>query len=147
MLCDQSIYHANSDWCPGDRQVYLYCHVCVTNNKGFWVRWLDLLALLYNFNQLRQLTINGCLRLAPFLTRLRVPSLPLWRMPNEEFLLTHWTALNEVCLTNHCYRVRVRVRVRITLRLVVYRQPVRLCDKPLETHDHNFYFTTEDLRL
>jgi hypothetical protein len=30
---------------------------------------------------------------------------------------------------------RVRVRVRVTLRLAVYRQSVRLGDKPLETHD------------
>jgi hypothetical protein len=27
------------------------------------------------------------------------------------------------------------IRVRVTLRLVVYRQSVRLSDKPLETHD------------
>jgi hypothetical protein len=33
----------------------------------------------------------------------------------------------------------VRVRVRVTLRLAVYRQSVRLGDKPLETHD-NFIF-------
>jgi hypothetical protein len=38
-------------------------------------------------------------------------------------------------------------RVRITLRLAVYRQSVRLGDKPLETHDQNFYFPTEHLRL
>jgi hypothetical protein len=44
----------------------------VTKNNGFWIRWLDLLALLL---QLQQLTINDCLRLAPFLTGLRVSSL------------------------------------------------------------------------
>jgi hypothetical protein len=54
----------------------------VTNNNGFWIRWLDSLALHYNY------TINDCLRLAPFLTGLRVISLPLWRMKNEEFLAT-----------------------------------------------------------
>jgi hypothetical protein len=43
--------------------------------------------------------------------------------------------------------VRVRVRVRVTLRLAVYRQSVRLGDKPLETHDQKFYFPTEHLRL
>jgi hypothetical protein len=55
---------------------YLYCHVwriCVTNNNGFWIGWLDLLALLYN--QLWQLTINDSLRLAPFLAGLQVSSL------------------------------------------------------------------------
>jgi hypothetical protein len=29
----------------------------------------------------------------------------------------------------------LRVRVRVTLRLAVYRQSVRLGDKPLETYD------------
>jgi hypothetical protein len=57
----------------------------VTNNNGFWILWLDLLALLYNYNQLWQLAINDCLRLAPFLTGLRASSLPLWRMTNEGF--------------------------------------------------------------
>jgi hypothetical protein len=32
----------------------------------------------------------------------------------------------------------VRVTVRVTLRLMVYRQSVRLGDKPLETHDQHF---------
>jgi hypothetical protein len=43
--------------------------------------------------------------------------------------------------------IRVRVRVRVTLRLAVYRQSVRLGDKPLEIHTQNFYFPTEHLRL
>jgi hypothetical protein len=52
----------------------------VTNNNGLWVRWLDLLSLLYNYNKLWQLTVNDCLRLAPFLTGLRVSS----TVTNEE---------------------------------------------------------------
>jgi hypothetical protein len=36
---------------------------------------------------------------------------------------------------------------RVTLRLAVYRQSVHLGDNPLETHDQNFYFPTEHLRL
>jgi hypothetical protein len=31
-----------------------YCHVsgvCVTNNNGFWISGLNLLALLYNYSQ------------------------------------------------------------------------------------------------
>jgi hypothetical protein len=32
-----------------------------------------------------------------------------------------------------------RVRVRVSLRLTVYRQSVRLRDKPLETHDQYFF--------
>jgi hypothetical protein len=39
------------------------------------------------------------------------------------------------------------VRGRVTLRLAVYRQSGRLGDKLLETHDQNFYFQTEHLRL
>jgi hypothetical protein len=42
---------------------------------------------------------------------------------------------------------RTRVRVRINLRMAVYRKTVRLGDKPLETHDQNFYFPTEHLPL
>jgi hypothetical protein len=30
----------------------------VTNNNGFWIRWLDLLALLYNYSQLAH-TLNS----------------------------------------------------------------------------------------
>jgi hypothetical protein len=43
--------------------------------------------------------------------------------------------------------VRVRVRVRVTLQLAVYRQSLHLGDKPLETHDRNFYFPNEHLQL
>jgi hypothetical protein len=38
-------------------------------------------------------------------------------------------------------------RVRAALQLAVYRQSVRLGTKPLETHDQEFYFPTEQLRL
>jgi hypothetical protein len=42
----------------------------VTNNNGFWIGWLDLLTPFFtitlNHNQLQQLTIIDCLRLAPF---------------------------------------------------------------------------------
>jgi hypothetical protein len=51
----------------------------VTNNNGFWIGLLDLLTssctITLNYNQLQQLTINDCLRLAPFLTGLWVSSL------------------------------------------------------------------------
>jgi hypothetical protein len=36
-----------------------YCHVwgvSVTNNNGFWIWWLGLLALCYNYSQLQKLT-------------------------------------------------------------------------------------------
>jgi hypothetical protein len=65
--------------------------VSVTNNNGFWIRWLDVLALLYNYNQLQQFPINDRLRLAPFLAGAWAFSLPLWRMTKDESLLTHWT--------------------------------------------------------
>jgi hypothetical protein len=42
----------------------------MANNNGFWIRWLDLLTFSFtitlNYNQLQQLTINDCLRFAPF---------------------------------------------------------------------------------
>jgi hypothetical protein len=37
-------------------------------------------------------------------------------------------------------KYKIGVRVRVTLRLAVYRQSVRLGDKPLETHGHYFFF-------
>jgi hypothetical protein len=43
------------------KSFYKYCHVSaagVTYDNGFWISWLDLLALLYNYNQLLKLTIN-----------------------------------------------------------------------------------------
>jgi hypothetical protein len=42
--------------------------------------------------------------------------------------------------SNRLAQVRVSVRVRVTLRLAVYRQSVRLGDKPLEIHDQQFFF-------
>jgi hypothetical protein len=39
----------------------------------------------------------------------------------------------------------VKVKVKVTLRLAVYRQSVRIGDKPLETHDQ-IIFSTELLR-
>jgi hypothetical protein len=48
---------------------------CVTNNNGFWIWWLGLLAVLYNYTQLWHLSINDCLRLALFLAGLRVSSI------------------------------------------------------------------------
>jgi hypothetical protein len=84
-------------------KLYTYFHVfgvCVTNNNGFRILLLDLFTLLYNYNKLWRLTINDCLRLAPFVTGPRASSLALWRMPKDESLLTHWTAMNDVCLTN-----------------------------------------------
>jgi hypothetical protein len=50
----------------------------VTNNNVFWIGWLDdwiYWHFDYNCNKLYQTTINDCLRLAPFLPRLRAFSL------------------------------------------------------------------------
>jgi hypothetical protein len=66
--------------------------------------------------------MNDCSLLAPIRTALRVSPLPLWRVTNDESLLTHWTALNDVCLTNYSY---VKVKVKVTLRLT-FSQSVSL---------------------
>jgi hypothetical protein len=52
----------------------------------------------YNYNQLRQLIISDCLKLASFLTGLRVSSLALWRMTNEDPLTLRLTVSRPVCL-------------------------------------------------
>jgi hypothetical protein len=41
----------------------------------------------------------------------------------------------------------IRVRAKVTLRMAVYHQSVGLGSEPLETHDKQFYFPTEHLRL
>jgi hypothetical protein len=50
-------------------------------------------------------------------------------------------------LANVSQLTKVRVRVKVTSQLAVYRKSVRLGDKPLETHDQDFLFPTEHLRL
>jgi hypothetical protein len=92
-----------------------YCHVygvpwliITGSGLGDWIYW----NFCYNYNQLQQPTISGCPRLAPFLTGLRVSSLPLWRMPNEEPLPNEFS-----CLTNAL--LCVKVKVKVTLRLTV----------------------------
>jgi hypothetical protein len=55
--------------------------------------WMDILTFLYNYNQLWQLTVNDFTRLTPFLTGPWASSLPLWRMRNDQSLLTYWTPL------------------------------------------------------
>jgi hypothetical protein len=59
------------------RKIWIkYCQgVGMTNNSGFWIRWLDLLAFLYKCSQLWQLTISDCLRFIPFLAGLWMSSL------------------------------------------------------------------------
>jgi hypothetical protein len=81
---------------------YAFVFVYIVTHEGFawliimgsglddWIYW----HLYYNYNQLYQLIISDSLRLAPFLAGLRVFSLPLWQMPNEESLLTEsWNSL------------------------------------------------------
>jgi hypothetical protein len=75
--------------------------VSVTNNNEFWIGWLHLLmpsfTVTLNYNQLQQLTINDCLRLAPFLTGLQLSAvlvfLLLWLawfwFTNYEWRLTY----------------------------------------------------------
>jgi hypothetical protein len=75
--CSYCVFIGNKSW-------YSYVFwVCVSNNNRFWISWMDLLTLLYNYNQLWQLTIHECLRLAPFLTGLRASSLLLRRITDH----------------------------------------------------------------
>jgi hypothetical protein len=65
---------------------------CATNNNGFWIAWLDLLTASFtitrNHNQIQYLTINDCLRLAPF-----------W-LPTTDFssslLFTGWLSIDNI---------------------------------------------------
>jgi hypothetical protein len=96
------------------------------------------LTITCNHAQLQQLTISGCLRLAPFLTGLRVSSLPL-----TDLALIYESLTSELRITNAEDDSRLknhfRIRVGVTLRLAVYRQSVHLGAEPLETHGQNFF--------
>jgi hypothetical protein len=68
---DRRLYGSQSRTGPiKKRKILSRVFGSVTNNKGFWIGWLDLLTpsciICLNHNQLQQLKINDCLRLAPF---------------------------------------------------------------------------------
>jgi hypothetical protein len=81
---------------------------------------------------------------------LRFPNCPRPQLPasnsNSSQGLNRNSSLTHFSLTAAVWQwVRVRVRVRVTLRLVVYRQSLRLGAKILEDHDQQFFFATEPL--
>jgi hypothetical protein len=53
-----------------------------------------------------------------------------WR-PSHTYLLLFYLPYRDSTV--------IRIKVRVTLRLAVYRQSVRLGDKPLEAHDQHFF--------
>jgi hypothetical protein len=79
----------------------------VTNNNGVWIGLLDLLTPSLQ-SLIITITHNKCL-------------------PRTRTMLTGLQLTSDLRLT--------WFRVRITLRLAVYRQSIRLGDKPFETHD------------
>jgi hypothetical protein len=91
----------------------------MTNNNGFWIWWLDLLALLYNCSQLLQLAVS------------HQPN-PSW-LPRSLFIQLLILRLSAKV------KVRIRVKVRVSLRLAVYRQSVRLAVRRLEIHDQKLF--------
>jgi hypothetical protein len=97
----------------------------MTQLLGFWT-WS---IIQYSENQRTQ-HFGNWIYFHPQVSRER----PTVLCPLERANPNHWTT-------------HVRVRVTVTLRLTVYRQSVHLGDKPLETHNQNFYFPTEHLWL
>jgi hypothetical protein len=92
-----------------------------------------------NQNKLQKLTINDCLGLAPFWLDYD------WLHSGISLFWSQlWLTSLLVCLllasVFYWSELRVRVRVRVSLRLAVYRQSVRLGDKPLETTTSNIIF-------
>jgi hypothetical protein len=88
--------------------VHTYSHVrgvCVTNNNRFWIGLSD---LLLPSLQLQPIITahNDCLRLAPFLTGLRVSSLPLWM---TWFWLTNRSRLLRLPWTTTVLRIELRL--------------------------------------
>jgi hypothetical protein len=66
---------------------------------------------------------------------------PLWRQGGSVFynvlctIYLYFTCYYMNVYTPYIYNPLPILRVRVTLRLAVYRQSVRLGDKPLQTHD------------
>jgi hypothetical protein len=99
-----------------------------------WIGWLDLLTPAFtttlNHNQLQRLTINHCLRLAPFW--LDCDCLLFWSSFYCDWLgshlrITHFCFANEFRMNPHIrlsyeWMNESQIRVRVTLRRVVYRQ-------------------------
>jgi hypothetical protein len=118
---------------------HYYCHISgvgVTNNNGFWIQWLDLFTLLYNYNQLWQLTLNDCRRLAPFLIGPWASSLPLWRMANHcsRIELPRTTSvwrnsLKNIGLISHCPECMNQLTF-ITATRTEYKSPCRTVNCP-----------------
>jgi hypothetical protein len=98
-----------------------------------WSFWCSFTITL-NFDNLQSMTLYDSLR--SFLDQERLP----FYSENEEFLLTHLTALNNFCPTKaHKFTsdFGLSALFRLTLRPAVYSQSIRPGDKPLETYDHN----------
>jgi hypothetical protein len=90
--------------------------VCVTNNNGFWIGWLDLLTLLYNHSQLQSIITvhNGCLRLATLLTGLRVSSL-LRDWLGSDLRVSHFFSFRCPLLTLHSWTLNtLMAELRLT---------------------------------
>jgi hypothetical protein len=129
-----------------------YCHLYEWLSTGFWIGFVDHLytqlvnisnySAIANFHTLQitrapaksfpahSVFTSSCLLAAPTVAipLLRAQDLSGWRLPSS------WT------------KSKVKVKVKVILRLVVYRQLVRLGDKPLEDYGQRFLLSTEPLR-
>jgi hypothetical protein len=98
------------------RKVELGVPWLITTGSGLndWICW-HFFTITLDYSQLQQLSLNDCLTLAPFLAGLRVSSLLLWRVTNEESPATQlsWTELTS---RRTEYRSLSRT-VRLLLRL------------------------------
>jgi hypothetical protein len=127
----------------------------ILNHVGYLVRvicycWRSMNSgwCLWSLNSLVRVKVKVTLRLEVYHQSVRLGVKPLESHDQTFFQLN--LCGNSPYVTSSLTKrwastLRVKIRVRVTLRLVVYTQSVLLGDKPLETHDQQF-FSTEHFR-
>jgi hypothetical protein len=120
----QCATHTNKD----EYISFTFFRECNILGNGYWA--------VSHFRQCHVLPQRLRINLSsPFEIRRKQNYMIMLSMPSAILLMLH-VRLH----LGQASEVKVKVKVRVTLRLAVYRQSVRLCAKPHETHDQRVLF-------